>query len=198
MAVEEKVIILDFGGQYTQLIARMIREQKVYCEIKPYNVSLEELLQGKPSALIFSGGPASVYEPEAPCCDPRFYRLGIPVLGICYGMQLMARDLGGEVVQAPNQEYGRTFLSVIESGELLKGWEKFEAWMSHADQVTAVPPDSGFLLKAKIPRWLPWPTKHKLMAYNFTLRLSILPGSDSGQFLFRICCFPESGLWKAL
>ena len=197
MVVEEKVIILDFGGQYTQLIARMIREQKVYCEILPYNVSLEELLQAKPSALIFSGGLASVYEPEAPYCDPRFYRLGIPVLGICYGMQLMARDLGGEILQAPIQEYGRTFLSVTESGELFKGLGKrFVAWMSHADQVTAVPPGFRVLAQSKdTPVAAMADETAKLYGLQFHPEVIHTPQWQAilSNFLFRICRF--SGEW---
>ena len=143
MGTLEKVVIVDFGGQYTQLIARRIRELKVYCEIMPYNVSLEELVEASPSALIFSGGSASVYDPSAPRCDEGFYKLGIPVLGICYGMQLMAENLGGEVMRARNQEYGQTFVTVQGKSTLLEGVEdRFAAWMSHGDQIVKVP--SGF------------------------------------------------------
>lgn len=143
MGTLEKVVVVDFGGQYTQLIARRIRELNVFCEIMPYNVSLKELVEASPSALIFSGGSASVYDPSAPRCDEGFYKLGIPVLGICYGMQLMAENLGGEVMRARNQEYGQTFVTVQGKSTLLEGVEeRFAAWMSHGDQIVKVP--SGF------------------------------------------------------
>lgn len=143
MGTLEKVVVVDFGGQYTQLIARRIRELNVFCEIMPYNVSLEELVEAGPSALIFSGGSASVYDPSAPRCDEGFYKLGIPVLGICYGMQLMAENLGGDVMRARNQEYGQTFVTVQGKSTLLEGVEeRFAAWMSHGDQIVKVP--SGF------------------------------------------------------
>lgn len=143
MGTLEKVVVVDFGGQYTQLIARRIRELNVFCEIMPYNVSLEELVEAGPSALIFSGGSASVYDPSAPRCDEGFYKLGIPVLGICYGMQLMAENLGGEVMRARNQEYGQTFITAQGKSTLLEGVEeRFAAWMSHGDQIVKVP--SGF------------------------------------------------------
>ncbi len=148
MKTGEKVIILDFGGQYTQLIARRVRELNVYCEILPYNVSYDELRVSAPDALIFSGGSASVYAPEAPRCDPRFYSLQIPVLGICYGMQLMAMDLGGVVKEGRRQEYGKTTIFVQGDSELLADVEQeFSAWMSHGDQVVKVPP--GFSVIAE-------------------------------------------------
>jgi GMP synthase (glutamine-hydrolysing) len=197
MGIQEKVVILDFGGQYTQLIARRVREQKVYCEIIPYNVSFEELLESKPSALIFSGGSASVYEPGAPRCDPRFYRLGIPVLGICYGMQLMARDLGGEVIGARNQEYGRTFLSVKEGADLLKGLGKrFIAWMSHGDQVTKVPPGFRILAESKnTPVAVMADSTSNLCGLQFHPEVIHTPQGQLilSNFLFRICRF--SGEW---
>jgi len=147
MKTTAKVIILDFGGQYTQLIARRVRELKVYCEIMPYNVSYAELRAAAPGALILSGASASVYAQGAPRCDIRFYELAVPVLGICYGMQLMAADLGGIVQEGLYQEYGKTNLYVRENSELLAGVdEQFTAWMSHGDQVVAAPP--GFTVIA--------------------------------------------------
>ncbi|RJX25806.1 MAG: glutamine-hydrolyzing GMP synthase [Dethiobacter sp.] len=197
MGIQEKVIILDFGGQYTQLIARRVRELKVYCEIIPYNVSFEELAASRPSALIFSGGSASVYEPGAPQCDPRFYRMGIPVLGICYGMQLMARDLGGEVIGAHNQEYGRTYLSVQEEADLFKGLGKsIDAWMSHGDQVTKVPP--GFRTIAEstnTPVAAMADSTTKLYGLQFHPEVIHTPQGQLilSNFLFRVCRF--SGEW---
>lgn len=143
---EELVLILDFGGQYTQLIARRIRECRVYCEILPFSTPLAEIAAKKPAGLVFSGGPASVYDPGAPDIDPRVYELGVPVLGICYGMQLMARQLGGEVVPGRRREYGKTSLAC--TGEsLLAGFGPAEqCWMSHGDRVNMAPP--GFLVLA--------------------------------------------------
>jgi len=109
-ADKEKVVIIDFGGQYTQLIARRVRELKVYSEIVPFTASLDEVKKMEPSALIFSGGAASVYGEGAPSYDPAVYNLGIPILGICYGMQLMAKQLGGIVTPAERAEYGKISL----------------------------------------------------------------------------------------
>ena len=143
---EEMVLIVDFGGQYTQLIARRIRECRVYCEIVPYNTPVEEIAARRPSGLILSGSSASVYDSGAPGIDSRIYDLGLPILGICYGMQLMARQLGGEVVSASRREYGKTNLAC--GGEsLLAGFgPKEQCWMSHGDRVTVAPP--GFLVLA--------------------------------------------------
>ncbi|MCS6923170.1 MAG: hypothetical protein NZM10_02210, partial [Fimbriimonadales bacterium] len=106
ISAHEQVLILDFGGQYTQLIARRVRECNVFCEIVPYDTPLTQLRERRPKGIILSGGPASVYEPDAPRVDPELFTLGIPVLGICYGHQLMAHLLGGKVAPAPQREYG--------------------------------------------------------------------------------------------
>ena len=108
MLENEVVLILDFGGQYSQLIARRVRDLKVYCEIKPYHIKAEKIRESGYKGIIFSGGPNSVYEKGAPVCDPEIFTLGIPVLGICYGAQLMANALGGTVAQSPVREYGKT------------------------------------------------------------------------------------------
>ena len=149
MKALEKVIILDFGGQDGQLIARKIRKLKVYCEIMPYSTSFKILLAENPSALILAGGPDSIYKDNAPRCDTRIYTLDIPVLGICYGMQLMAGDLGGEVIQGRDQGYGEAALSVIEEGEgLFAGLgNEFPAWVNYGDQVKKAPP--GFKVLAQ-------------------------------------------------
>ncbi len=149
MSIAEKLIIIDFGGQYTQLIARRVREAQVYCEILPYNTPFEEVVAAEPSALIFSGGAASVYASGSPQCDPRLYNLNIPLLGICYGMQLMAKDMGGEVVESSHQEYGRTWLNLTEKTKLLEGVDdNFIAWMSHGDQVKKAPPGFKVLVRS--------------------------------------------------
>ncbi|MCL6501143.1 MAG: GMP synthase (glutamine-hydrolyzing), partial [Pirellulales bacterium] len=115
----EMVIVLDFGGQYSQLIARRIRELKVFCEMLPFNTPLPEIKSKNPRGIVFSGGPSSVYEDGAPSCDPAIYDLGIPILGICYGMHLMAHQLGGVVVRSELREYGKTAIEVTARDELL-------------------------------------------------------------------------------
>lgn len=144
----EMVIVLDFGGQYSHLIARRVRECKVFCEMLPYHTSLAEIKARFPKGIIFSGGPASVYQEGAPMCEPGIYDLGIPILGICYGSQLMALQLGGAVFPAEYREYGKTILEVLESDQVLKGLElKEQCWMSHGDRVEAAPP--GFKVIAR-------------------------------------------------
>ncbi|HWA97003.1 MAG TPA: glutamine-hydrolyzing GMP synthase [Pirellulales bacterium] len=139
---DEKILVLDFGSQYAQLIARRVREQNVYCEIVRHSISHERLQELAPRGIILSGGPASVYAEGAPRCDPRLFQLGIPVLGICYGMQLMCDALGGHVTSAPAREYGRTKLHVTAADELLAEVPaETEVWMSHGDQVTGVSDD---------------------------------------------------------
>jgi GMP synthase (glutamine-hydrolysing) len=141
---DEKVLVLDFGSQYAQLIARRVREQQVYCEIVRHSITAERVRQIAPKGLILSGGPASVYEQGAPRCDPDLFRLGIPVLGICYGMQLACEVLGGAVRSAPAREYGRAALTITAIDELLAGLPpETEVWMSHGDQVTSVGGDFG-------------------------------------------------------
>src|SRR6267378_2434180 len=111
------VVVLDFGGQYTQLIARRIREQQVFSAVLPCTTSLEEIRKLEPAGIVFSGGPSSVYDPDAPKCDPKVLALGIPVLGICYGMHWIMYTLGGTVERAERREYGRAQLSVDDSKE---------------------------------------------------------------------------------
>lgn len=138
---DENVIVLDFGAQYTQLIARRVRECKVYCEILPCETPLEKVLERKPIGIIFSGGPASCYEPGAPEVDPAIYEAGVPILGICYGMQLMSRQLGGKVKAGTQKEYGRTQLDVLDDADLFSGLNReLICWMSHGDTVEAPPP----------------------------------------------------------
>ncbi len=136
------VVILDFGSQYTQLIARRIREEHVYCEIHPCTTSLDALKAMEPTALIFSGGPSSVFVEDAPTVDPAALELGVPVLGICYGMQLLSHLLGGTVVPATEREYGPAKLRVDEPVGLLSPFdagEEVDVWMSHGDRVERLP-----------------------------------------------------------
>lgn len=147
---EELVLVLDFGAQYGQLIARRIRECHVYCEIVPHDTPTEQILARSPKGIVFSGGPSSVYEEGAPLCDPALFDAGIPILGICYGMQLMAKVLGGEVRGGAQREYGKTELSVLDHGDVFEGLNpRLIGWMSHGDRVDQVP--SGFVETARTP-----------------------------------------------
>src|ERR1700710_804470 len=120
-AGHETILVLDFGSQFTQLIARRVRENRVYCEVHPFDLSLDEIRRRRPLGIILSGGPQSVYEAGAPHADPALFALGIPVLGICYGMQVMAHELGGGVEGSSRREYGRAEISVVEPGALFAG-----------------------------------------------------------------------------
>lgn len=141
------VIVLDFGGQYNQLIARRVRECNVYCEVVPFTKSIEEIKAKNPSAIIFTGGPNSVYEDGSPLYTKDIFSLGVPILGICYGSQLMAHLLGGEVKSANMREYGKTELEIDKSSKLFDGVdEKSVCWMSHTDYIANIP--EGFKIIA--------------------------------------------------
>ncbi|MFW6040100.1 MAG: glutamine-hydrolyzing GMP synthase [Gemmatimonadota bacterium] len=140
--MRNRILILDYGSQYTQLIARRIREERVYCEIHPPTVSLEWLREWAPRGIVLSGGPASVYDGDVPTADPALLRLGVPILGICYGMQLIAHLEGGDVVRG-RREYGRAGVTIVEPDELFEGFEAGQetvVWMSHGDHVDEPPP----------------------------------------------------------
>lgn len=141
---KEMVLVLDFGGQYTQLIARRIRESKVYCEIVSFRTPAAQIKEMAPIGIVLSGGPSSVYVDNAPVCDRGIFDLGIPVLGICYGLQLMAQQLGGKVSRANNREYGKTNLKVVKTDDILFTGlaEELICWMSHGDFVEC--PPEGF------------------------------------------------------
>jgi GMP synthase (glutamine-hydrolysing) len=142
------VLVVDFGAQYAQLIARRVREAHVYSEIVSRSMPIAEMLARKPKAIILSGGPASVHVDGAPSIDPAIYEAGVPILGICYGAQLVARDLGGEVAKTGRGEYGRTVLDVDHASVLLADHpEKRVVWMSHFDAMTKAPP--GFVVAAR-------------------------------------------------
>ncbi len=144
---KETVVVLDFGGQYNQLIARRVRELSVYSEMLPYDTSYEEIVAKDPQAIILTGSPASVYGGEAPCCDPRVFSLGIPVLGICYGMQLMAEQMGGKVQPSSLREYGQAVLQILGEDEIFKGLpDEMQVWMSHGDTIISLP--EGFRITA--------------------------------------------------
>ena len=140
MKSNELILILDFGGQYNQLIARRVRECNVYSEVVPYDISIEKIKEKNPKGIIFTGGPASVYGEDAPKCAEGIFDLGIPVLGICYGMQLMTHILGGEVAKASKREYGTTNVSIVDNSVLLNGFDKNNTFlMSHTDFVKTIP-----------------------------------------------------------
>jgi GMP synthase (glutamine-hydrolysing) len=146
MSREQLVLVLDFGSQYTQLIARRIREQHVYCEVQPCTVAFDVIKAMKPKAIVLSGGPSSVYDEGAPTMDARIVELGVPVLGICYGLQLLAHKLGGKVERATEREYGSARVSVQKPEGIfhrLRGEESLEVWMSHGDRIAALP--NGFI-----------------------------------------------------
>jgi GMP synthase (glutamine-hydrolysing) len=137
---KEKILVVDFGSQYNQLIARKVRGHKAFCEIVPPTIPLKDINPDEVKGIILSGGPASVYVKGAPMCDAGIFRLGIPVLGICYGMQFMARALGGRVERARSREYGRANLTVTDHEGLFAGVPKNSiSWMSHGDKVKRVP-----------------------------------------------------------
>ena len=146
----EMVIVLDFGGQYNQLIARRVRECNVYCEVHPYTMSLDKIRELNPKGIIFTGGPNSVYDETSPHYQKEIFEIGVPILGICYGSQLMAYTLGGEVKTAPVSEYGYTETEVDTSSILFKDVEPSTVvWMSHTDYIAQVP--EGFRVTAHTP-----------------------------------------------
>ncbi len=147
---KELVLVLDFGGQYNQLIARRVRECNVYCEVHPYNLSVEKIKEMNPKGIIFTGGPNSVYGENSPLCDKEIFELGIPVLGICYGSQLMSHVLGGSVATAPVSEYGKTEVAVDVDSKLFEGVNASTiCWMSHTDYIERAP--EGFKIIGHTP-----------------------------------------------
>ena len=150
MVEKELVIVLDFGGQYNQLIARRVRECNVYCEVHPYTIGLDKIKEMNPKGIIFTGGPNVVYEEDSPRCEKELLEMGIPILGICYGSQLMSYLLGGEVAMAPVSEYGKTEVTVDQSSSLFGDVEeKTVCWMSHTVYIAKAP--EGFKVTATTP-----------------------------------------------
>lgn len=186
------MVILDFGSQYTQLIARRVREAKVYCEILPYNATTDKILDSNPRGIILSGGPASVYDQGAPGLPLGLLeRARCPMLGICYGLQLLVNELGGKVQPSPQREYGYARLSVVESGsDLFAGMPaEIDVWMSHGDQVTALP--DGFRLTATTDSTLNATenVSKRLYGVQFHPEVAHTPLGVMivNNFLFRIC-----------
>jgi GMP synthase (glutamine-hydrolysing) len=197
---DEVIPILDFGSQYAQLIARRVREKGVYSELVRPDISFEDLRKLNPKGLILSGGPSSVYEPNAPRCDPRIFDLGVPVLGICYGMQLGAQILGGQVKPAKAREYGRAKLRVIDGPNrdpLVFGLpDDTTVWMSHGDQIHELP--EGFVALATTPTCPYAAARHVTRPFygvQFHPEVTHTPRGEQifQNFLYEICkC---SGLW---
>jgi GMP synthase (glutamine-hydrolysing) len=195
-AARDRVLVLDFGAQYTQLIARRVREAGVYCEIFPFNATLERIAVFAPKGIILSGGPASVYDPDAPAVGRDLLDGHLPVLGICYGMQLLAHLLGGEVVAAGAREYGRADLRVDDAADLLAGLgPTTKVWMSHGDKVLRLP--AGFVPiahTANAPNAAMRHRKKPLYAVQFHPEVVHTPQGKKilENFLFQICgCAPS-------
>lgn len=142
------IIILDFGSQYTQLIARRVREAHVFCEIHPFNYSADKIRALNPQGIILSGGPSSVYATKAPKPDPKIFDLGVPLLGICYGLQVLVTHFGGKVARAPRREYGPAAIRVVSDTPLFRSLGKtLPVWMSHGDHAEKLP--AGFSILAQ-------------------------------------------------
>ena len=186
-----KILILDFGAQYTQVIARRIRELQVYSEIVRFDISAGEVAKLKPNGIILSGGPSSVYDEDAPQLDPQIFSSGIPVLGICYGMQLMAHHLGGKVEFSPRREYGAATLHVMDGSRLFEGLgPQLDIWNSHGDKVTTLP--AGFHAAARTensPFAAIENTERNLFAVQFHPEVGHTPrGKEILQnFVYHIC-----------
>ncbi len=191
----EKVVILDFGGQYSMLIARRIREAGVYCELLPYDTPFAQIAGLKPAGIILSGSPASVYSKDAPRCDPEVFSGGIPLLGICYGMQLLAKELGGEVKRGERSEFGRTSFIIVEkdplfNDQLFLNAENNCGWMSHQDEVLQPPP--GFSVLARTENnTLAAIGDHEKKIYGVQFHPEVFhtPGGNQvlKEFLFSVC-----------
>jgi GMP synthase (glutamine-hydrolysing) len=191
-----RILILDYGSQYTQLIARRVREYHVYCEIHPFNMSLEAIRNFQPRGIILSGGPSSVYEGDAPLNPPEIFRMGIPTLGICYGMQLMTHVLGGRVARSDKREYGRSELFIDSTQDLFAGLNQgtpIQVWMSHGDRIE-VPPQGFRAIAHSTNSPVAAMKNEDLQAYGVQFHPEVVHtplGKEILQnFLFRICQCP--------
>ncbi|MCS6902919.1 MAG: glutamine-hydrolyzing GMP synthase [Candidatus Bipolaricaulota bacterium] len=194
----ESLLIVDFGSQYTKLIAKLARELGVYAEIVSSEIGAEELERRAPKGLILSGGPASVYAPEAPRLDPAIYRLKIPILGICYGMQLLAHEFGGRVLRGAKREYGSSVLEILQENTLLKGLgEREEVWMSHGDEIQELPKEFVSLAKTANVAHAAMKSRDGLLyGIQFHPEVAHTPKGREilKNFLFGICHF--EGRWR--
>lgn len=194
----ERVLVLDFGSQYAQLIARRVREQNVYCEIVRHDISVERIKEHNPQGLILSGSPSSVYEEGAPRCDPELFRMGLPVLGICYGMQLATEAFGGKVQSTSTREYGRAILTADTTSSLFENTSvEQQVWMSHGDQVSNISED--FIALAHTETCPFAAVKHNsLPIYGIQFHPEVTHSPEGGEllknFLMNICGL--TGTWK--
>jgi len=196
---KEWIAILDFGSQYTQLIARRIREAKVYSEILPYCIDLEKIRQDPPKGIILSGGPASVYEDQAPVCDKKIFELGIPILGICYGAQLIAQVSRGKVIKTSQAEYGRVNVILDKREDIFYGFpDSTTCWMSHQDLVKNIPPNFEVIARSENTKVAAMSNKEKkIYGVQFHPEVSHTPLGKKllENFLYRICqCQPSWNL----
>ena len=194
----QKILILDFGSQYTQLIARRVRETKVYCEIHPFNMGLGKIKTFSPKGIILSGGPASVYDRDAPMAEGAVLELGVPVLGICYGMQFLTHLLGGTVARAADREYGNATITIEDDKDLFHGLGKGAAetvWMSHGDRIDRVPKGFEVLARSKnSPVSAMVDRERKFFGVQFHPEVAHTPEGPKilRNFLFRVCsCKPS-------
>ncbi len=195
---KEKILILDLGSQYTQLIARRVRETQVYCEIHPFSVGMEKIRAFSPKGIILSGGPASIYDQGAPRPDPDILELGVPVLGICYGMQYLTHQLGGVVAGAADREYGNAAITVTSDEDLFHGLGKKNehiVWMSHGDRIDRMPEGFAALARSKnSPVAAMADPRRRFFGVQFHPEVSHTPEGHRilKNFLFRICaCQPS-------
>lgn len=193
---KEFVLILDFGGQYNQLIARRVREENVYCEVHPYTIGFEKIREMNPGAIIFTGGPNSVYDDKAPKCDLRLFDLGIPILGICYGAQLMAYSLGGQVETAPAREYGKIDIT-YKDNMFFDNVDKHNlCWMSHNDYVSVLPEGFNTIASTKNCKNAAF-CDEKRKFYGVQFHLEVNHTNEGSKmlrnFLYNICGF--TGQW---
>jgi GMP synthase (glutamine-hydrolysing) len=183
----ETILVLDFGSQYTQLIARRIREASVYSEVVPFNTSVEAILKHEPRGIVLSGGPDSVYEQGAPACDRKIYDLGIPILGVCYGMQLLAKDLGGKVGPGAEREYGPRDIEVVGRTCLLDGIKR--VWMSHGDRILEPPPHFQVTARSETAMAAMENVDRKIFAIQFHPEVTHTPNGTAvyRRFIFDVC-----------
>ncbi len=195
---QERILVLDFGSQYSQLIARRVREQHVFCEIVRHDITAEQLLVHAPKGIILSGGPNSVYVDGAPKCDPKIFELGLPILGICYGMQLICKAMDGHVESSPTHEYGRSECRVIAPNSLFDNWPtSAQVWMSHGDQVQRI--SEEFVAIAETPTCRYAAVRHRsrpIYGLQFHPEVTHTTHGDRiiDNFLKKICAC--NGTWK--
>ncbi|MGI9534914.1 MAG: glutamine-hydrolyzing GMP synthase, partial [Thermodesulfobacteriota bacterium] len=197
--MSETVLVLDFGSQYTQLIARRVRELGVFSEIKPFYTSIDEIRESSPGAVILSGGPSSVWDKDSPSIDEELFEMGIPILGICYGMQLIVQILGGKVEKSSEREFGPAYIKTADNEDLFFGMKNgIEVWMSHSDKVLDIP--QGFSSIAKTENTPVASIKnHAKQIYGTQFHPEVvhtpLGKEILKNFLYRICNI--KGTWSA-